>query len=110
MSNQPNNVTRQADEATLAVFPGAMAVNFALPNMDGPNDARLLYNGLMAVQGVSRVDVFYVQGIVVVIYNRHQVSPAELCRAVEQIGTDTSQFFSAEVIGESSAREALESK
>ena len=62
------------------------------------------------VESVLCVDVFYVQGITVVIHNRNQVIPAQLCRVVEQIGTNTSQFFSAEVIGESSVREALESK
>jgi hypothetical protein len=56
------------------------------------------------------VDVFDVHEIAVVIYNRTQVSPAELCRAVEQIEIDTRQFFRAEVIGESSARAALQSK
>jgi hypothetical protein len=87
-----------------------MAVYLAFANVDGPNDARLLYDGLESVQGVLQVNVFFIQGIAVVIYNLDQITPTELCRAVEQIGIDTWWFFGTEVIGESSAREALESK
>jgi hypothetical protein len=87
-----------------------MAVYLALTNMDDPNDARLLYTGLMAVHGVLRVDRFDIHEIAIAIYLRHQSAPAELCRVVERMETDVSPFFSAEVIGESSAREAIQSK
>lgn len=110
MSNQPDDGSQQEDDATHAAFPDAMAVYFAMINVDGPNDARLLYDGLKSVQGVLQINVFFIQGIAVVIYNRPQVILAELCRAVEQIGTDTSPFFGADVTSESAAREALQSK
>ena len=107
MSDQPRHGTLHHVDSWLPLLQRAQAVYFALSNVDGTNDARLLYNGLMAVQGVVRAEILCAQGIATVIYDPELVTAAELCQAVEHIGIKSSRYFGAEIIGQSSGIDVL---
>ena len=107
MNHQQNENTLDRCNVKLTELQGTMAVYFSLWNMAGQEDASLLYERLMAVQGVLRTDVFDEQGIVVVIYRPDLVTVPELRHVIERTGTASLHFFGADVIGECSAQQAL---
>lgn len=53
------------------------------------------------------VNVFYKQGVAVVIYNPDDITTIELGRAIEQLGADSARFHGAEIIGQGSAQNVL---
>ena len=107
MNDKPPNVSPNELALRKAAFDKAMAVYFNVWNMECPNCAYWLQEGLLEIPGVLLVDVFYKQGIAVVIYDPVRVTTDALRRGVKQIGTDKSHFYGAEVVGQSSAHEAL---
>lgn len=107
MSEHPRstlNVDRTQEHVTLE---NARAVYLDVWNMACPDCALWLHDGLLNTGGVLLADVFYKQGVAVVIYDPSLITTDQLRRAVAQIGRDKSRLYGAEVIGQSSAREAL---
>jgi hypothetical protein len=106
-SESVRNITGKERDAGQADFERAMVAYFDVWNMDCQDCARLLREGLAVTRGVLLVNVFYKQGVAVVIYNPDDVTTIELGRAIEQIGADSARFYGAEIIGQGSAQNVL---
>lgn len=107
MSNHLLNTLQDEDTQGHANLEKAQAVYLDVWNMECPECANWLHDGLLKVSGVLVADVFYKQGIAVVIYDPARVTTDSLRVAVGKIGVEESHFYGAEVIGQSSAQDAL---
>jgi len=107
VSNHRSSIPKGDGTQELVTLETAKAVYLNVWNMECPDCALWLHDGLLKISGVLLVDVFYKQGVAVVIYDPALITTDELRRAVKQIGRDKSHFYGAEVIGQSSAQEAL---
>jgi hypothetical protein len=85
----------------------AEAVYLSIWNMVCSDCATCLHNGLMQLESVLKVDIFYRQGVGVVIFVPSMITSAELLNTVENIGKEACHYYGAEVIGQSSAKQAL---
>jgi copper chaperone CopZ len=104
------SVTDSLDKSTaLNAFSTAVATIFNVWNMDCPECAQCLRLGLSTLNGVLKVDIFYEQGIAVVIYDPDLTSAEDLLQAVRTIGEEECRFYGAEIIGHCPAMQAVRS-
>lgn len=104
MNEHPQRIQKPVEPEALA---GANAVYVSIWNMDCPDCATWLHNGLIQLESVLRVDVFYEQGVAVIIYAPARTTPTELLKIVKTIGKEVCHYYGAEIIGHSTAKQAL---
>lgn len=104
MNEHPQRIQKPVDSEVLAQ---AEAVYVSIWNMDCPDCATWLHNGLIQLDSVLMVDVFYEQGIGVIIYAPARTTPTELLKVVKNIGKEVCHYYGAEIIGHSPAKQAL---
>jgi hypothetical protein len=78
--------------------------------MECPDCATWLHNGMIQLDSILRVDVFYEQCVAVIIYVPASTTPTELLKVVKNIGKEVCRFYGAEIIGHSPAKQALRLK
>ena len=104
MNEHPQRIQKPVEPEALA---GANAVYVSIWNMDCPDCATWLHNGLIQLDSVLLVDVFYKQGVGVIIYAPAMTTPEALLQVVQKIGKEACHYYGAEIIGHSSAKQAL---
>lgn len=104
MSERPQLIQKLADREALLQ---ADAIYLSIWNMDCPDCATWLHNGLIPLDGVLMVDVFYKQGIGVIFYTPEMTTPDALLNVVQKIGQEVCHHYGAEIIGHSSAKQVL---
>ncbi len=104
MNEHPQLIQKPVDREALVQ---AEAVYLTIWNMDCPDCATWLHNGLIQLDSVLLVDVFYKQGVGVVVYAPAMTTTAELLNVVQKIGKEACHYYGAEIIGHSSAKQAL---
>lgn len=87
----------------------AMAVFLEVWNMECPECATWLRQGIQEIDGVLNVEVFYPQSVAVIIYDPEQVATDRLLQVVREIGKGVCHFYGAEIIGQCSAQQAMRS-
>ncbi len=85
----------------------AMTAYLEVWNMDCPHCATWIHNGLLKLDGVLIVDVFFKQGVAAATYDPGCTTVDDLLRAVMVIGQDCQRYYSAELIGQEPAAQAL---
>ncbi len=95
---------KPVDEVSLS---SAMTAFFEVWNMDCSHCATWVRNGLLRLEGVLIVDVFFKQGIAVAIYDPQRVTLDDLLKAIEATGKDICHYYGAELIGQQPAAQAL---
>lgn len=85
----------------------AEVVYLSIWNMDCPDCAMWLYSRLMELESVLKVDVFYKQGVGVIIFVPSMTTPDQLCLAVRKIGEEVCHYYWAEIIGHCAAKQVL---
>lgn len=106
MNEHPQRIQKLLDSEVLAQ---AEAIYVSIWNMDCPDCATWLHNGLIQPDSVLKVDVFYEQGVAVIIYASGKTTPLELLNVVQKIGKETCHYYVAEIIGQCPAKQALRS-
>ena len=101
MNKHSQRIQKPVDAETLLQ---AEAVYLSVWNMDCPDCAIWLHNGLIQLDNVLIVDVFYKQGVAVIIYAPEKVTPCELMKVIQKIGERTCHYYGAEIIGQCLAR------
>jgi hypothetical protein len=104
MNEHPQCIQKPVVREALAQ---ADAVYVSIWNMDCPDCATWLHNGLIQLESVLKVDVFYQQGVGVIIFVPSMMTPDELLRVIQKIGREVCHYYGAEIIGHSSAKQAL---
>jgi hypothetical protein len=104
MTEHPQCIQQPLDREALAQ---AAAVYVSIWNMDCPDCATWLHNGLIQLESVLKVDVFYQQGIGVIFYSPGRMTRDELLNVIQKIGKETCHYYGAEIIGCCTAKEAL---
>jgi len=104
MSEHPQLIQKVADREALLQ---ADAIYLSIWNMDCPDCATWLHNGLIQLESVLVVDVFYKQGVGIIVYSSAMTTPNELLNVVQKIGQEACRHYGAEIIGHSSAKQAL---
>ena len=104
MSNHPQLIQKPVDREALVQ---AEVVYLTIWNMDCPDCATWLHNGLIQLDSVLMVDVFYKQGVGVIVYAPAMTTTDELLKVVQKIGKQACHYYGAEIIGQSSAKQAL---
>ncbi len=107
MNEHPQPITKSVEREAIAQ---ADAMFVSIWNMDCPDCATWLHNGLMQEEGVLMVDVFYKQGVGVIIYAPTKTTPRELLGVIQKIGQEACRYYGAEIIGHSPAQQALRQK
>lgn len=104
MNEHPQRIQKPVDREAIVQ---AEAVYLTIWNMDCPDCATWLHNGLIQLDSVLLVDVFYKQGVGVIIYAPAMTTPDALLQVVQKIGEEACHYYGAEIIGHSSAKQAL---
>src|SRR3990172_12169903 len=104
MNEHPQRIQKPVDCEALAQ---ADAVYVSIWNMDCPDCATWLHNGLIKLESVLKVDVFYKQGVGVIIFVPSITTPDELLHVIQKIGREACHYYGAEIIGHSPAKQAL---
>ena len=104
MNERPQLIQKPVDHEALVQ---AEAVYLSIWNMHCPDCATWLHNGLIQLDSVLRVDVFYKQGVGVIIFVPSKTTPDELLHVIQKIGNEAYHYYGAEIIGHSSAKQAL---
>lgn len=104
MSKHPQRIPKPLDDEALDQ---AEAVYVNIWNMACPDCATCLYNGLAQLESILKVDVFYKQGIGVIIFLPSRTTADELLHTIEKIGKESCHYYGAEIIGRCPAKEAL---
>ncbi|SRR5581483_1040845 len=85
----------------------AMTAFLEVWNMNCPYCAIWVRNSLLKLDGVLIVDVFVKQGIAAATYDPKYISVDDLLRTVIEVGQDCQRYYSAELIGQEPAAQAL---
>ena len=104
MSEHPQVIQKPVDAETLAQ---AEAIYLSIWNMDCPDCAIWLHNGLIQLNSVLKVDVFYKEGVAVIIFAPSITTPDELLLVIQKIGKEAYHYYGAEIIGHIPAKQAL---
>lgn len=107
MNGHPQLIQKSVEQEAIA---SADAVFVSIWNMVCPDCATWLHNGLIQEEGVLVVDVFYKQGVGVIIYAPMKTTPHELVAVIQKIGEEACHYYGAEVIGHSPAQQVLRQK
>ncbi|MBZ0291503.1 MAG: heavy-metal-associated domain-containing protein [Anaerolineae bacterium] len=97
----------QAKDTLASALEEATTVYLSVWNMDCPECARFLHEGLSQMHGVVLLEVFYRQGVAVVTYDPGLIGVRDIVEAVALIGKNRCHYYGAEIIGQSPARQAL---
>ncbi len=98
------SIPKPVDAETLAQ---AEAIYLSIGNMNCPDCAIYVRDGLTLLDGVLRVDVFYEQAVGVIIFTPSMTTPDKLLHVINKIGVDVCRFYWAEIIGQCPAKQAL---
>ena len=104
MNKHPQLIQKPVDTEALTQ---AEAIYLSIWNMDCPDCATWLHNGLIPLDSVLMVDVFYKQGVGIIVYSPAMTTPDELLTVIQKIGQEACHYYGAEIIGQSSAKQAL---
>jgi len=98
------SIPKSTDVETLAQ---AEAIYLSIWNMNCPDCAIYVRDGLILMDGVLRVDVFYEQAVGVIIFTPSMTTPDKLLHVINKIGVDVCHYYWAEIIGRCPAKQAL---
>ncbi|MCA0453992.1 MAG: hypothetical protein LCI00_08465 [Chloroflexi bacterium] len=104
MNEYPQLIEKSMDIETLIQ---AEAVYVSIWNMDCPDCALWVHDALMQLENVLKVDVFYKQGVGVIIYTPVRMTPDKLLGVIQEIGRSNCHYYGAEIIGRCPAKQAL---
>jgi copper chaperone CopZ len=86
-----------------ALLTQAWVAIFDVWNMDCPNCGVWIRNRLLQMDGVLKVDVFHIKGLLVVTYCSDQVTTDALLYGVANAGNDIRRYYGADLIGNAPA-------
>ena len=96
--SQVERLEKDIDQIALGT---AYIAFFEIHNMCCSHCATWVRNGLLKLDGVILVDVFFKQGIAAATYDPLRVTLSDLEEAIKSAGTDICHYYWAEFIGHS---------
>jgi len=90
-----------------ALLTKAMVAILDVWNMDCPNCGVWIRNKLLQLEGVLKVDVFHIKGLIMVTYYPGQVNIDALLDGVANAGNDICRYYGASLIGNTPVVQAM---